>query len=257
MSVDLVQRLAVDARTAPVLRLLGDPVVTVGDQRVEIPDGCRRLVAFVALHPRPVDRRQISAVLWPDCCDARAAGNLRTALWRLHALGVPLVAAGRFTLAVRHDVAVDVHLIGSWATRLITGRPLPDDLTVPPPGLGGYELLPGWGEEWILVERERLRQRVLHALEALSRFLVAAGRYAEAVETAIVAVGADPLRESAQTVLIESHLAEGNQVEAARALASYRRLLRRELGVEPGAALIRLAAARTARTAGPAFCVSD
>jgi hypothetical protein len=70
------------------------------------------------------------------------------------------------------------------------------------------ELLPGWYDDWVLLEREPLRQRVLHGLEALSRHLVRAGRFAEAVEAAMVAVAVEPLRESAQRALVTAHLAE-------------------------------------------------
>jgi DNA-binding SARP family transcriptional activator len=102
------------------------------------------------------------------------------------------------------------------------------------------DLLPGWYDDWVIFERERIRQRLLHALEALSQRLVAAGRWADAVEAAISAVSADPLRESANRVLIEAHLAEGNLVEAHRAYERYRDTVRRELGVEPGERLATL-----------------
>jgi DNA-binding SARP family transcriptional activator len=103
------------------------------------------------------------------------------------------------------------------------------------------DLLPGWYDDWVIFERERIRQRLLHALEALSRRLVAEGRCADAVEAAISAVSADPLRESANRVLIEAHLAEGNVVEARRVYERYRDTVRGELGVEPGEQLTRLA----------------
>ena len=53
-------------------------------------------------------------------------------------------------------------------------------------------------------------------------------------------VSADPLRESAQRVLVEAHLAEGNVQEARRAYDLYRRRAVRELRVEPGAELTAL-----------------
>jgi len=125
-----------------------------------------------------------------------------------------------------------------WATRMINGTETSADLAVAPPLPGTWEVLPGWCDDWVLVERERLRQRVLHALEALSRRLVRAGRFADALEAAIVAVSEDPLRESAQRALIEAHLAEGNQSEACRIWQAYRDLLRRELGVNPSGNLL-------------------
>ena len=43
------------------------------------------------------------------------------------------------------------------------------------PALYG-ELLPSWYDDWVLLERERLRQLRMHAWEALSEKLVRAGR---------------------------------------------------------------------------------
>jgi DNA-binding SARP family transcriptional activator len=104
------------------------------------------------------------------------------------------------------------------------------------------DLLPGWYDDFVIFERERLRQRLLHALEALSRLLVDARRYAQAVEVALEAVHAEPLRESAHRTLLEAHLAEGNLVEARRGYCGYRDLIRRDLGVEPDPALAALVA---------------
>jgi DNA-binding SARP family transcriptional activator len=56
----------------------------------------------------------------------------------------------------------------------------------------------------------------------------------------MMAVHADPLRESAQRALLEAHLAEGNWVEGRRGYESYRDLLWRELGVNPGPELASL-----------------
>jgi DNA-binding SARP family transcriptional activator len=83
-------------------------------------------------------------------------------------------------------------------------------------------------------------QRVLHGLEIQSRRLIDLGRCGEAVEAAIVATAADPLRESAQHALIEAYLAEGNWAEASRRLEIYRKLVRDELGIEPSQRLCAL-----------------
>ena len=85
-----------------------------------------------------------------------------------------------------------------------------------------------------------MRQRMLHALEALSRAMTAVGRYGEAVDAAMIAISVEPLRESAQRALLEAHLAESNLIEARRDFATYRNLVRRELGVEPSVELADL-----------------
>ena len=216
-----------------VLHLFGGPYITVDQQRMDVPEGSKRLLAFVALHERRVERRYAAGTLWPSGDDLRAAGNLRSALWRLKRARVPLIVADKCSLSLNDHVVVDFHVVNEWASRLINGSEASADLAVRPWGLDSLELLPGWYENWALMERERVRQRLLHALEALSVALVRVGRYAEAVEVAMLAVSSEPLRESAQRALIEAHVAEGNLVEGCRRFDAYRHLLLRELGTEP------------------------
>lgn len=233
-------------RTPTILQLLGGPVVGLaGGARLPVPEGSKRLLVFVALHTGQVDRRYAAGVLWPVGDDERAAGNLRSALWRLNRADIDVLVADKHSLALRADVVVDVHVVGDWAARLIAGCATTRDLATLPDSISSLELLPGWCEDWVVLERERLRQRLLHALEALSRAHRQAGRGAQAIEAALVAVNAAPLRESAQRELLESHLAEGNWNEVKRGYESYRDLLHREFGTEPTPELHGLLAFRT------------
>jgi DNA-binding SARP family transcriptional activator len=231
---------SVERDESPVVHLFGGPYVMLGGQRRQVPEGSKRLLAFVALRHGRVERRHAAGALWPFGDDPRAAGNLRSALWRLRGAGVDILVADKWSLALRDSVLVDTHLVGAWANRLIDGTPLPDDLMIIRAQVDALDLLPGWYDDWAVMERERLRQRMLHALEALCRQLAALGRHADAVEAAMTAVHAEPLRESAQRALIEAHMAEGNWVEARRGYAAYRELARRELGVEPSRELTAL-----------------
>lgn len=216
-----------------VLHLFGGPYVTVDGCRREIPEGSKRLLVLVALRRRRVERRNAAGLLWPVGSDERAAGNLRSALWRLRGAGIDLLVVDRCSLRLRDDVEVDLEATSEWASRLTAGTAGPDDLALPPSWADALDLLPGWYDDWALVERERLRQRVLHGLEALCHRLVKVGRFGEAIEVGMAAVAVEPLRETAQRALLLAHLAEGNMVEGTRCLRSYRELLRRELGVEP------------------------
>ena len=222
---------------APALCLLGGPYVVEDGRLLEVPERSMRLLVFIALHPGRVDRRHAAGSLWPDGGDERAAGNLRSALWRLRGAGIDMLRADKCALWMDPGTEVDVRIIDHWAGRIIDGEFRPDDLGVPRWGAEAMDLLPGWYDDWVVFERERLRQRLLHALETLSRNLADAGRYAQAIEVALEAVRAEPLRESAHRRLLEAHLAEGNLVEARRLYGDYRALVRRELGVEPSPAL--------------------
>ena len=99
------------------------------------------------------------------------------------------------------------------------------------------------------MERERFRQMQLHALEALSRRLVRMGLYARALDAALAAVAADPLRESAHRMVIDVHLAEGNAGEAVRQFRSLARVLHCQLGIGPSQPTVDLVAGLKARQA--------
>jgi DNA-binding SARP family transcriptional activator len=222
------------------LCLLGGPYVLRGGRRYSVPEGSKRLLAFVALHGGRVDRRHAAGTLWPCGTDERAAGNLRSALWRLKRVGIDMLEADKFVLALRRDAITDVHTLCDWAARVVEGSTTPADLRILSWDPEAADILPGWYDDWVICERERIRQRLLHGLEAVSRALVAIGRTSDAVEAAMNAVRCEPLRESAQQTLIEAHLAEGNYVEALRAFRAYTPLVRQELGIEPSARLAAL-----------------
>jgi DNA-binding SARP family transcriptional activator len=199
----------------------------------DLPRGVRRLVAYLGLADRPT-RAAVAGRLWPDVPEERAHGSLRSALWRLHKVAPGLVESSGGALFLARGVRVDVREFTQWARCVLD--PGTDVGGIPsvdrgPPG----ELLPGWYDEWVLLERERLCQLRLHALEAWAGKLAAAGRYGEAIQAACAAVGVEPLRESAHRALVRVHLAQGNVAEAVRAYESFRALLAADLGVEPTA----------------------
>ena len=245
MSLGLVHALAMRrASRAPLVQLLGQvrvsPVPLASPPPDDVSHAEARLLALLALRPGETDRRTVGGTLWPEVDDARAAGNLRSTLWRLAARPTPLLTVTRTSVALLAEVNVDVHLLGDWAARMISATFTAADLAQVPWDIVGVEMLPGWHDDWIVLERERLRQRLLHGLELMSASLLDGGRHAEAVEVALIVVRADGLRESGQRALISAHLAEGNWAEARRCYREHRDLLATELGVAPSAALAAL-----------------
>lgn len=217
-----------------IVHLFEGPYVTRGHERKAVPRGSKRLLAFVALGHGRVERLYAAGALWPFGDDDRAAGNLRSALWRLRQAGIDVIVADKWSLTLADDVVVDVELVGEWAGRLLRGVPMPEDLSLARLPADALELLSGWqDDDWVTIERERMRQRVLHAMEALSRHLAAEGRYDEAVAVATRAIAAEPLRESAQRTLLEAQLAQGKWADADRSFAGFQALLRLTLGIEP------------------------
>ena len=225
------------------INLFGGPYVVVDGQRYEIPEGSKRLVAFAAIHPGRLERRYVAGSLWQCVDDIRAAGNLRSALWRLRGAGIEIILADKWSLQLIDDIDVDLDEAIRWAERIVHNATHEDDLEFIADRAKALDVLPGCYDDWVITERERIRQRTLHALEAVSRLLTQCGRCGEAVEAAMLAVHAEPLRESAQRALIEAHLGEQNLVEARRSYQLYEKLLMCELGIAPSrslAAAVRL-----------------
>jgi len=230
------------------LALLGGFTLAIDAAPVPLPLQSQRVLAYlsVAVSTRhcATPRAMLADRLWPQATERRGQTTLRTALWRIRQLDPRLLHTRQEVLLLGDAVDVDLRKSVAQANRLLARGPDldPRDAVVDP--LQG-DLLPGWDEDWLLLERERVRQLHLHALEALAHRLRALGRYAEAVDAALAAVTAEPLRESAQSVLIGVHLAEGNVTEAYRQYDRYTALLWAELRITPSAALAtRVRAAR-------------
>jgi DNA-binding SARP family transcriptional activator len=206
--------------------VLGSFTLVSGGAAVPLGVDARRLVAYLAVHPRPQERAALAADLWPGVPAAAAQRLLAEAAT---AVGIPtLFSDGDLTgpLSLAADVQVDL------ADALGLVRALPEIPATDSPDIGllSADILPGWTAAWIAVERERFRQLRLHALEERSLRLSAAGRHAEAVALAEMAAHAAPSRESARRALIEAHLAQGNIAAAVAEYDAYEELLRSSVG---------------------------
>jgi DNA-binding SARP family transcriptional activator len=179
--------------------------------------------------------------LWHEIPQQRAAANLRAAIWKLHGVKHRVVEPRTDRLCLVPGVSVDVpvlvrrarDVLDHAAGTLLPQVGLPADLIE---GLS-HDVLPDWDEEWLVFERERIRQLRIHAIEALSDKLRILGNHADAVQAGLAAVAADPLRESAQRALIMAHLAEGNAADARRQFETYGKQLWADLRVRPSPSL--------------------
>jgi DNA-binding SARP family transcriptional activator len=209
---------------------------------IELPLNAQRLVAFLCLQERPAPRLYVSGALWTDSDEDRASASLRSSIWRVGQAAPGLIRASKTHMQIAPGVWIDLRESARIAAALIDGSACAVEVDYH--ALDG-ELLPGWYDDWVLVERERQRQLRLHALEALCLQLTSARKYARAIEAGMAAVRAEPLRESAQRALIAAHLAEGNCGEALHQFKSYERLLDKDLGLAPSEQMSELVSAIT------------
>ncbi|MGE2713776.1 AfsR/SARP family transcriptional regulator [Mycolicibacterium litorale] len=233
-------RAAGQAPAAVHLRLLSEFQLVVNGAAITLPHGVERIVAFLGISQVPVGRTRLASALWPDVGDDRSHHDLRSALWRLRRIA-PVIGEEDRRLTLAPEVHVDLADINDLTQSLIV-EPLPPVLDRVPDLVRAEEILPGWEEDWLVVERERFRVTRVRALERCAGALLEAGEYAGALDAAQASVATEPFRETAHRLVIRVHLAEGNNAEAVRAFRAYRTLMVEELGIAPSPMMAELVA---------------
>jgi DNA-binding SARP family transcriptional activator len=234
------------------IELLGRLRATQGD-RVVTRFRARKtgvLFAYLAHHlDRPHPREQLIELLWPEAGPRSGRSGLSrelTSLRRqLEPPGYPRsgwMPAGTVIIADRDTVQLnpaacvtDVHAFETalqHAARARSGGERIERLTEAVELYHG-ELLPGYFEDWILAERQRLLELVLHALDELTAQLEQAGDHPGAIQCARRAVLADPMREEGHHALIRLLRAAGQPAAALRQYHELERLLAKGLGLAP------------------------
>jgi DNA-binding SARP family transcriptional activator len=207
------------------------------DKPARLPLSSQRLVAYLALRERPLLRIHVAGTLWLHSSENRSYANLRTALWRLGGSRHAVVEATTSHVGLSRAVVVDARRVAALARGALEHPEQAGELEWSQ--LDG-DLLPDWYDDWVLVERERLRQLRLHALERLADHAIGQAEYGRAIDIALTAINADPLRESAHRVLIRAHVAEGNSSLAIRQYREYCRIVREQLELGPSRELREL-----------------
>jgi DNA-binding SARP family transcriptional activator len=230
------------------LQLLGGFRISAGDAAVRIDQPrLQRLLAYLLLHRRhPRPRQQIAFTLWPDTNEEQALKNLRTLLTRLRQTQPELerfLEMGAYALHWRPDAPCSLDVAGFEAACAEAVAAAQHGETAA--AIAAYthavqlytgDLTPGWYDEWIVPERERLRQLHLDALEQLARLLDQAGRLRDALGYAQQLQRADPLHEAAYRQLMQLHLSLDDRASALRVYHTGATTLRNELGVDPSPA---------------------
>src|SRR5499433_1898458 len=214
-------------------RLRNGPSLTVPTQKAQA------LLAYLALpcgvaHPRD----KLAALLWGDMREGQARTNLRQTLFMLRkalAIRVPdslRIDAASVALepaAVTVDVTAFERLVTQGASDSLAQAAdiYQGDL------LQGLAVWEAPFEDWLMAERERLREL---ALEALARLLVHQSKSQateRAIQTAIRLLALDPLQEPAHRTLMRLYARQGRRSAALKQYQVCISLLRRELGAEP------------------------
>ncbi len=227
------------------IQLLGAFRIVAGDTSLRLDQPrLQRLLVYLLLHrhhPRP--RQQVAFTLWPDTSEEQALRNLRTLLTRLRQSLPDLdryVEVSTYALKWRHDAPchLDVSSFEDACAAAVEARQRGQASAAisayeRATGLYTGDLTPGWYDEWLVPERERLRDLHQTVLETLCKLLADAGRRRDALSRAQQLLRADPLHETAYRLLMQIHLDLDDRAAALRVYHTCATTLRNELGVDP------------------------
>jgi DNA-binding SARP family transcriptional activator len=236
---------------APGLRvnLLGDFRLSYDEAPVHGVDTPRlqSLLAYLVLHrDAPQLRHHLAFLFWPDSTEVQALTNLRNLL---HHLRHDLPEADRFlyvdaqTLQWRPDVpfAFDVAELESAVEEAQRAEQAGDRAALRAAlervaALYRGDLLPSCYDDWILPERERLRQTFIDKLEQLIQLLESQRDYPAAIAYAQRLLRHDPLREATYRRLMRLYALNDDRAAAVRTYHACATILQRELDVGPSPA---------------------
>ncbi len=217
------------------------PLMAVNTNRLQ------SLFAYLVLHgdvPQP--RERLAFTLWPGSSESQARTNLRQLLHHLkRALPAQSnsLVADHFVVQWRADNSCSVDALEFQAAiaEAAAARNLEDrdrELQHLTTAARLYEddLLPGLYDDWLTPLREEYRNRISEALQRLAILFEQRQEYPAAIPFAERLVALDSLSEAHHQLLIRLHAANQDRASALRAYHQCMRVLRREMGVEPGAA---------------------
>jgi DNA-binding SARP family transcriptional activator len=215
------------------------------------------LAILAAAGPKGISRDRVLAILWSESALDRARRSLSQILYGLrNDLGVDVVI-------VSPNLHLDASLITSDIGEL---RDAMADLSsgaaeelFAGPFLDGFYLTDApQFERWVEEERSALSHDVLRAIEALARSAAVAGFGEKAAEYWRRLTRLDPMNGAFASGYIEALSVAGERAAALQHAESHTERVRREMQVEPDAAILRfIASAREAAAAASRVRVPD
>ncbi|MCP4423748.1 MAG: tetratricopeptide repeat protein [Chloroflexi bacterium] len=246
------------------LALLGTPQLIHGGMGIDgrLPLKSRALFCYLACNGRSHTRSELAGLLWGEMTEEFARRNLRVALPKLRRSldGHLLIEHQTLAFDRDSDYWLDVETFEYTLKRAETvegaaRRAILRDAVA----LYRGEFLEGVvidGEsiynDWILPERERLRQLVLSALDRLVGICMEQGDYAAGIQFAQRLLQLDAWREDAHRQLMRMYARNGQRTLALRQFEICRDVLDAEFGVPPTEATLALHRQIMAMTEGEA-----
>lgn len=222
------------------IRLLGAPGLRAGDEDIHlVANKALGLLFFLVVHPgQAYSRGRLVAHLWEESGEREGRNSLSVVLSRLRqSLPFAPITAEGDTLCWQPDDSVWVDIM---AFQALTGSTATLDHLAAAVDLWRGPFLDGFTvrdsasyEDWLRIEREAWRERVLGVLDRLIDGHEAAGRWSEAQGYARRALAIEPLQEHLHRSLMRLLARAGDRAAAMAQFRTCQELLQVELGTDP------------------------
>ncbi len=223
----------------------GRPVMTVDSNRLQ------SLIAYLILHgDAPQPRQRLAFSLWPASSESQARTNLRQLIHHLKRALPPecnMLETTHFAVRWREDAgcAIDVvefhkAIADAASARIENDSDREIQSLTTAAQLYEDDLLPGLYDDWLAPIRDDYRKRVFEVLQRLAMLFEKRSEFAQAIACAERLVAIDPVSESHYQLLMRLYAVYGDRASALLVYHKCLRVLRREMGVEPGPATLEL-----------------
>ncbi|MEZ4736921.1 MAG: BTAD domain-containing putative transcriptional regulator [Caldilineaceae bacterium] len=238
------------------LSLLGTPqVILAGKSLTDLPIKTQALLFYLAVTRQPHPRTTLATLLWGELPEENARSNLRKAIQQLRATLPDHFHSDRHSAVLHTDGRLWVDAV-AFEERVAQAQKRADHSALEQAvQLYRADFLAGFFvrnapdfEAWQLTQRERLREKMVEALETLTQYWAAQDDFARAIAVTRRLLTVEPWREAAHHQLMELLVRNNERTAALAHFAICRDALRQELDVEPSAATHELVARIRAET---------
>jgi class 3 adenylate cyclase len=220
------------------IRLLGQFDLRLHGKRVTIPTRvAQSLLAYLTLTAgTPHRREKLAGIFWPDSSDETARKNLRQELWRIRK-SISLLGSTESDYLIADEITLKFNREAKyWLDVAQMERPDQDfQSLVANLSLYQGELLPGFYDEWITLEREHIRAVFDARVEQLLEQLTMAERWIAVQEWGERWLTLSGGREPAYRALMLASAARGDMAKVASLYQRCTEELMEYIGVEPSA----------------------
>lgn len=206
------------------------------------------LFAYLILNgDTPHRREKLAGMFWPDVADKQARAYLRYELWRIRKA---LTAKSNVDFLITDNINISFHLSADDWLDVAQLKNLSEDASIDEliNALSVFqgELLPGFYEDWITVEREHLQSLYEQRITRLLGMFETEQRWNDILEWAERWISVDSASEAAYRALMVAHDALGDR---AKVTATYERCVQalRELDLEPSEQTRAIVVKRTSK----------